>query len=299
MTGRIRELDIFLRVAEATSFSATARSLNVDPSTVSKTIQRLEARLGVRLFHRNSRVLRLTQEGESFMAGAQRVLRTLEETELSMGRATQEASGVVRLHSTPAFASTRLAPLMPDFIARYPRLRMEFILVPIPPDLFEQQIDISIQSGHIADSSWVARRIASTRWLLCAAPAYLARAGEPQEPEDLIEHRCLNFMPGSYRSQWPLPGQETPLEPQGSFAANNGDMLCALARAGLGIARLADYHAQADLDSGALVPVLDSAEHRSPIEPLYAVYPSKRHLSARVRATLEFLGEHLSEPLLP
>ncbi len=296
MNGRIRELDIFLRVAEAASFSATARSLNLDPSTISKTIQRLEARLGVRLFQRNSRVLRLTHEGSAFLNGAQRVLRTLEEAELSLGRATREASGVVRLHSTAAFACTRLAPLMPEFTTRYPRLRVEFVLVPSPPDLFEQQIDISLQGGHIADSSWVTRRIATSRWLLCASPAYLARAGEPRHPDQLAAHRCLNFMPGSYRSHWPVAGQEPPLEPQGSFAANNGDMLCALARAGLGIVRVADYHAQAALLAGELVPVLDTPAFRAPPEPLYAVYPGKRHLSARVRAMLDFLTEKLSDP---
>lgn len=294
MRGRIRELDIFLRVADAASFSAAARTLDVDPSTVSKIVKRLEVRLGVRLFHRNSRALRLTQEGEHFLAGAQRVLRTLEDAEQALGRATYEARGMVRIHSTPAFARNRLAPLLPEFHARYPGIRIEYLLAATPPDLFEQQIDISIQSGPIPDSSWITRRVATTRWLLVASPAYLARAGEPREPDELIRHHCLNFIPGSYRSRWPMPERPEPQTPRGSFSANNGDMLCAMARAGLGITRLADYHVQEALRSGDLVPVLDTPAYRTAPEPLYAVYPSKRHLSARVRYTLDFLAEKLA-----
>lgn len=294
MNGRIRELDTFLRVAEAGSFSATARALDVNPSTISKIIQRLEARLDVRLFLRNSRSLKLTQEGEHFLAGAERVLRILEEAEQSLRRATYEASGIVRIHSTPAFACNRIAPLLPLFNEQYPHVRIEFLAGTSPPDLFEQQIDISIQSGPIPNSSWITRHISTARWLLCAAPTYLERIGEPKHPNDLLAHQCLNFMPGSYRSRWPM-GAAHPLELQGSFAANNGDILCAMSRAGLGIARLADYHVQDALERGELVPVLDAPAFRSPPERLYAVYASKRHLSARVRCTLDFLADHLGD----
>lgn len=293
MNGRIRELDTFLRVNEAGSFSAAARALDVNPSTISKIILRLETRMGVRLFHRNSRVLQLTQEGEHFLAGAQRVLRTLEEAEQSLGRATYEASGVVRIHSTPAFACNRIAPLLPRFAEQYPQVRIEFLLSATPPDLFEQQIDISIQSGPIPNSSWITRRIGTARWMLCASPQYLARAGEPKHPRDLLQHQCLNFMPGSYRSRWPISGTDDALELQGRFAANNGDMLSAMLRTGLGIARIADYHAQDALKRGELVAVLDTPAYRSAPEPLYAVYASKRHLSARVRCTLDFLADQL------
>ncbi len=301
MNDRIRELAFFLRVTEVESFSAAARSLDLDPSTISKVIQRLENRLGVRLFHRTSRVLQLTQEGEQFLAAAQKVMAALEEAEASIGPAATEATGVLRLSSTPAFARRRLAPLMPEFLERHPQLRVEFVLAATPPDLFEQQIDISFQSGNIPDSTLVARRITTARWQLCAAPAYLARAGTPAQPDDLLQHRCLNFLPGSYRSRWPLRGRAAgaaeaklqTIEPRAVLAANNGDMLCALVLAGMGLARLADYHIATELEQGQLVTVLDDFELER--EPIYAVYASRRHLSARVRAFLDFAQERMSE----
>lgn len=294
MNDRIRELAFFLRVSDEASFSAAARSLDLDPSTISKVIQRLENRLGVRLFHRTSRVLKLTQEGERFLTAAQKVIAALEEAEESLGpAAAAEASGVLRVSSTPAFARHHLAPLMPEFIARHPQLRVEFVLAATPPDLFEQQIDVNFQSGNIPDSTLVARRIAVTQWRLCASPAYLRRAGTPQTAADLNSHQCLNFLPGSYRSRWPLKeGQRSaPLEPQTVAAANNGDMLCALAVAGLGITRLAEYHIAAEIAAGRLVTVLDALAQ--PPEPIYAVYASKRHLSSRVRLFLEHVENHL------
>jgi DNA-binding transcriptional LysR family regulator len=294
MNDRIRELAFFLRVSEEASFSAAARSLDLDPSTISKVIQRLENRLGVRLFHRTSRVLQLTQEGEQFLAAAQKVMQALEEAEASIGPAATEATGVLRLSSTPAFARQRLAPLMPEFLKANPALRVEFVLAATPPDLFEQQIDVSFQSGNIPDSTLVARRVTVARWRLCAAPAYLKSAGTPHTPEDLHKHRCLNFLPGSYRSRWQLRHgtKVESFEPKALIAANNGDVLCTLAVAGMGIARLADYHIAAELQSGQLVTLLDDFELDR--EPIYAVYPSKRHLSARVRVFLDFVGERLA-----
>jgi len=298
MNDRIRELGFFLRVSEEASFSAAARSLDLDPSTISKVIQRLENRLGVRLFHRTSRVLQLTQEGEQFLAAAQKVMAALEEAEASVGPAATEATGVLRLSSTPAFARRRLAPLMPEFMERNPALRVEFVLAATPPDIFEQQIDVSFQSGNIPDSTLVARRITTARWQLCASPAYLQRAGRPRTPAELQQHRCLNFLPGSYRSRWPLRDSTEAgerigtLDPKALVAANNGDMLCALAVQGMGIARLADYHIANELASGQLVPVLERYDLDR--EPIYAVYASKRHLSARVRVFLDFAGEKLA-----
>ena len=295
MNDRIRELGFFLRVSEEASFSAAARSLDLDPSTISKVIQRLENRLGVRLFQRTSRVLQLTQEGEQFLAAAQKVMQALEEAEASVGPAVTEVTGVLRISSTAAFARRRLAPLLPAFLKAHPMVKVEMIVAATPPDLFEQQIDISFQSGNIPDSTLVARRITTTRWHLCAAPSYLARAGTPATPDDLASHQCLNFLPGSFRSRWPLKAGEqiVTVEPRALAAANNGDMLCTLATMGLGIARLADYHIDAELQSGQLVKLLE--DHETEREPIYAVFASKRHLSPRVRVFLEPAGRALGE----
>jgi DNA-binding transcriptional LysR family regulator len=295
MNDRIRELGFFLRVSEEESFSAAARTLDLDPSTISKVIQRLENRLGVRLFHRTSRVLQLTQEGEQFLAAAQKVMQALEEAEASVSPAVTEATGVLRLSSTAAFARRRLAPLLPAFLKANPLVRVEIIVAATPPDIFEQQIDISFQSGNIPDSTLVARRITTARWHLCAAPEYLKRAGTPQTPADLATHQCLNFLPGSFRSRWPLKAGEqvSTHEPKALAAANNGDLLCTLATLGLGIARLADYHIDAEVKSGQLVKVLE--DHELDREPIYAVFASKRHLSPRVRVFLEHAGRSMAD----
>lgn len=287
MYDNIRELAFFLRVSEEASFSAAARSLNLDPSTISKVVQRLENRLGVRLFHRTSRVLKLTQEGEHFLAAAQKVMQALEEAQTTLNPSLEGTTGVLRVNSTPAFARGRLAPLMPSFIDKYPGLTVEFVLAGSPPDLFEQQIDVSFRGGAIPDSTLVARRVTSTHWRVCASPEYLRRCGTPRTPSDLARHRCLNFLPGSYRSEWCMRRDEDGAcaRPAVALAANNGDMLCTLAVAGMGLARLADYHVADELRTGRLVPVLE--DFAGEPEPVYAVYPSRRHLSPRVRAFLE------------
>ncbi|HMO47396.1 MAG TPA: LysR family transcriptional regulator [Rubrivivax sp.] len=295
MNDRIRELDFFLRVTEEQSFSAAARSLDLDPSTISKIVQRLENRLGVRLFHRTSRVLKLTQEGERFLSAAQKVMLALEEAEESLSPALIEASGVLRIGSTQGFARFWLTPLLPAFCEKHPKLKLELVLSPTPPNLFEQQIDLSFQSGSIPDSTLVARRIASVHWRVYAAPAYLERFGTPRTPDELMQHRCLNFLPGSYRSQWPMKedGAVRNVSPGGPVSASDGDVLVALAVAGMGLVRLIDMRAERDAPKGSLVRVLEGYE--ADPEPIYAVYPSRRHLSLRVRALLDHLAEHLSD----
>lgn len=292
----IRELAFFLRVSEEASFSAAARSLDLDPSTISKVVQRLENRLGVRLFHRTSRVLRLTQEGERFLTAAQKVMQALEEAEESLSPAMSEPSGLLRLGSSAAFARFWLTPLIPSYCEKYPKLRVEFVLSPLTPDLFDQQIDLAFQSGSIPDSTLVVRRIATVRWRVYAAPSYLQRHGTPRTPDDLAAHHCLNFLPGTKLSQWPLKdgSQLRVLSPTGPVAADSGDVLCSLAVAGMGLARLTETRVASEVRPGQLVSVLDDCQPEG--EPVYAMYASRRHLSVRVRSFLEHIERVLGEP---
>jgi DNA-binding transcriptional LysR family regulator len=294
MNDRFRELDVFLRVTEEASFSAAARALDCDPSTISKLIQRLENRLGVRLFQRNSRNLALTAEGTRFLEAAQRVVDALEAAESLAGPDANQVAGVLRINSALAFAQSQLVPVLGEFLARHPRLRVEFVLTAAPVDLIEQQVDVSLRGGYIPDSSLVAKRIATARWVVCAAPAYLARAGMPATPADLARHNCLNFLPGSYRSTWPMrvDGNDTGVEVNGNLGANSPELLRALALQGLGIVRLSEFQVAQDLTSGALVPVL-AAQQADADEPVFAVFASRRHQSPRVKAFLDFLDEKL------
>lgn len=294
MNDRIRELDVFLRVTEEASLSAAARSLDCNPSTVSKVIQRLEDRLGARLFDRTSRSMHLTQEGERFLEAAKRVVDALDEAEHVLGERGVDLGGVLRINSTLAFAQFHLAPLVAEFVARHPKLRLEFMLTASPVDLFDNQIDVSLRSGYIPDSSLVARRIATSRWFICASPVYLQRAGVPREPKDLERHQCLNFLPGSYRSSWPLLGSagKVSLDLRGSVESNSSELLRLLACQGLGIVRLSEFVVGHDLATGTLVPVLLELQVDAE-EPVFAVYASKRNISPRVKAFLDFLEEKL------
>ena len=294
MNDRIRELDVFLRVTEEASFSAAARSLDCNPSTIGKVIQRLEDRLGARLFDRTSRTMHLTQEGERFLEAAKRVLDALDDAEHVLGERGAQVGGVLRINSTLAFAQFNLAPIVAEFIGRHPKLRLEFMLTAAPVDLFENQIDVSLRSGVIPDSSLVARRIATSRWLICASPDYLRQAGTPRESADLERHQCLNFLPGSYRSSWPMRGAAgtISLDPRGSIDFNPSELLRLLACQGLGIVRLSEFVVGHDLATGALVPVLSELQVDAE-GPVFAVYASKRNISPRVQVFLDFLAEKL------
>lgn len=291
VNDRIRELDIFMRVAGENSFSAAARALDVDPSTVSKLIQRIETRLGVRLFQRTSRSLQLTREGERYLEGAQRVLEALEEAEGEVARRRADVEGVLRLNSSLLIAQSRLLPLIPELTALYPKLALELILTAAPLDIFEHQIDLSLRSGHVPDSSLVARRIASTRWIICAAPSYLERHGTPQAPHELKDHNCLNFLPGSYRSTWLMRvnGTVVDVPVSGNLRANSAELLRSFVLQGVGIGRMPDPIVHDELRKGELVQLLSDCEIDSE-EPVYAVYASKRHLSPRVSAVVEMLA---------
>lgn len=295
MNDRIRELDVFLRVAEAASFSAAARNLDCNASTISKLIRRLEDRLGVRLFHRTSRVLKLSPEGQRFLEGARQVIDALQDAEDSVGQSGVEATGVLRINGNFAFMESHVRPHMVEFLERYPRMRIEFLLTVDPVNLFERQIDISLQSGYIPDSSLIAKRIATSRWIICASPEYLQKAGVPHTPADLRNHNCLNFLPGPYRSPWHMRdhSEAVGLDLKGNVASNSPYLLRALACDGLGIVRLSELHIGQELARGRLVPLLEKF-HLDMEEPVFAVYASKHNLSPRIKVFLDFLNEKLA-----
>ncbi|MDM0116311.1 LysR family transcriptional regulator [Variovorax sp. J22R133] len=301
---RFREFETFVAVVESGSFSAASRKLGCTPSAVSKLIERMENRLGVRLLQRTSRSLSLTQEGRNLHRSAIRVLEAISDAESTLSEVNAPATGLLRVHTTLNFAQTQLAPVLPGFLALHPQLRIEFILNSEPIDLVNADIDLSLQVGPVTNPSLIARRIATTRWLLCAAPEYLKTAGVPRVPEDLLDHNCLNFLPQTYRSVWPLRTDEgeqgssapTRYEAVGNVASNSDNFLRVLACQGMGIARLAAFHISQDLKDGRLLTVLGGSIPDLP-EPVFAVYQSRRNLSSRVKVFLKFLEERLAESM--
>jgi DNA-binding transcriptional LysR family regulator len=287
---RLGEMQVFVRAVEDGGFSAAGRSLSLTPSAVSKLIARLENRLGVVLFNRSLRSLALTPEGEAFYPAARQAIEAVEEAESSAftGALVRD---VLRIRSIPTFAIHLLAPLLPEFRRQHPALRLEFILSNEPGNLLEGGVDVALNIGELPDSSLIARRVMEFRWIICAAPAYLAERGRPSSPAELAEHECLNFNKRMPWSTWTFRDDDRSLRrirASGSVTANQGQMLMAMARAGVGIGRLADFQVTRDLASGRLVQLFPEHENRME-DTVYAVYQSRRHLSHRLRIFLDFL----------
>lgn len=287
---RLGEMQVFVRAVEDGSFSAAGRSLSLTPSAVSKLIARLENRLGVVLFNRSLRSLALTPEGEAFYPAARQAIEAVEEAE-SVAFSGSQVRDVLRVRSIPTFAVHLLAPLLPAFRRQHPALRLEFILSNEPGNLLEGGVDVAINIGDLPDSSLIVRRVLDMRWIICAAPSYLAERGIPANAAALAEHECLNFNKRMPWSTWTFRDDDRSIrriQASGSVTANQGQMLMAMARAGVGIARLADFQVTRDLASGRLVQLFPEQEHKME-DTIYAVYQSRRHLSHRLRVFLDFL----------
>jgi len=294
---RFGELKVFTRIVEAQGFSGAARAEGLTPSAVSKLVARLESRLGVLLFHRSSRQVGLTREGEQFYASACDILKSLDEAEAAVSSDNATSSGPLRVYVLPSFARWQLAPIMPAFLAQHPSLKVEFQLGNEPLRSLDTGLDVALLGGRLRDSSLMVRRIASSRWLVCASPAYLEAHGTPERPEDLHRHHCLNFAVGGDWNDWSFRSEDGTVSlfrAEGRLSSNHGDMLMAAAVAGAGIVRLIDFHVAEQIRMGSLVPVLQDFMFDEQ-EALYAIYHARRHISPRTRLFLDFLSDRFSQ----
>jgi DNA-binding transcriptional LysR family regulator len=295
---RALEIATLVAAVDHGGFSAAARSLGVTPSAVSKTITRLEARLGVRLLNRTTRRLTATAEGESLVARGRHVLAELDEAELEVTRARGAPRGLLRLHSLVAFGLHMLPPVLPEFLQRYPEVSVELSLSDRVVDLVEEGGDMSVRSGRLADSTLVARRICDTERMICAAPSYLRRRGTPRRPEDLLDHNCIVISGNPQLRRWPFDDPQAAggirtIEVSGNVAANNAENVLQMALAGVGIVRLGELVTAEHVRAGTLVPILADVHHVEPLS-LHAVYPQSRLRSPKVAAMVDFLIEKFS-----
>lgn len=283
---------VFARTVQGGSFSAAARALDLTPSAVSKQISQLENQIGMRLLYRTTRHLRLTEEGEAFYERCLRVLAELEEAEQWITASRGAVRGTLRVAGTVAFAKYHVMPLIPEFLQRYPDLRVHLEVTDRFVDLTETGTDVAIRfTEQLVDPSLVARRLAVNRRVICASPAYIEAHGMPRTPEDLIEHNCLRLYTVSTFNEWEFDGPEGSrvLEVTGNFETNSADTLYHATLAGLGIARLSTFLVGPDLKAGRLVRLLPEYAHEK--ASILAVYPQRRHLSPKVRAFIDFLVE--------
>jgi len=297
---RFLALTSFARVVEAGSFARAAERLGVSVSSVSRQVSLLEAHLDARLLHRTTRRLSLTESGRVFYERCVQLLADLEEAEESATAGNVRPRGTLRLTSSVTFGARHLAPAIADFVTRFPAVRFDVELSDRTVDLVDEGIDLAVRIGSIGSQSVVSRKIGQTRLVCCAAPSYLARHGEPRTPEDLTTHACLTYEYAPQRSTWTFrdradrADRERSVRIAGPVHANSGRFLEALAVAGAGIAYEPDFIVGPDVRAGRLTPILTA--YSPPAANIQVAYPSRRNLSAKVRAFTEFLTERFATP---
>ena len=295
MVDRTSEMEAFATVVRTGSLSAAARSLRLTPSALSRTISRIEARLGVRLLVRTTRALTLTPEGLAYHAAAQRILADLAEAEADI--ATMAAPrGRLRVNAVLAYGRIRIVPLLSRFVDIYPEILVDLTLSNEAADVLGGQADIAIRFGPLPDLPLNARRLDASGRTVVASPAYLARAGVPLVPEDLRHHNCLNLNRRRFEAGWPFLREGAPFEVpvKGNIQANSGETLKQLVLQGAGIARLADFHIEQDLAAGQLVALLEPY-NPGDIEEIHALFIGGGSVPGRVRAFIDFMVEHLTD----
>ncbi|EIM30203.1 LysR substrate-binding domain-containing protein [Microvirga lotononidis] len=298
MDNRAGEMEVFVATAELQSFSAAGRRLKLSPSAVSKLVTRIEDRLGTRLMVRSTRAMKLTPEGEIYLARAQRILAEIAETEqIVAGGGRMVPRGLLRVNASVGFGERYLLPLIPAFLDLYPDVQLDVSLTDGVIGLIEERTDIAIRSGPMSDSALKARKLLESRRVIVASPAYLKTHGVPKTPQDLADHNCFSFNFRRSLNEWPFrdPGSSEVyrLPVSGNTSVNSGMIMRRLCLAGSGLGRVGQFHVQPDIDAGVLIPVLENYNPED-IELIHAVFVGHDHLAARIRAFIDFLAEHVS-----
>jgi DNA-binding transcriptional LysR family regulator len=280
---------VFAEVVATGSFTEAARRLGLSKASVSREVARLERRLGAQLLRRTTRSMSLTEIGETFYSGCQRVAEEAEQAERSVGALQAEPRGEIRLAASTSFGQIQIAPRLPAFLARYPKVRVRMDLRDQMVDLVSEKLDLAVRiSGRLADATLVQRRLCPIRFVVCAAPSYLKKRGVPREPRELERHNCLGVGASPWRPM--LPGVRA-LRLQGDLYVDNGDALRRIACLGHGVVCLPTYLVGEDLAAGRLVRILpDTLELEA---SLFAIYPQSHHPSPKVRALIDYLADEL------
>ncbi len=291
----LNDIAVFARVVEAGSFTTAARLLGMPKTTVSRRVAALEREIGVRLLQRTTRSLNMTDAGRLYYEQSSQALRTIDDANRQLAEARVEPSGTIRISAPVGFGGHFLNGTAFEFLATYPKTRVELVLSDDKLNLVESGIDLAFRTGILSDSTLIARKLGSTHRILCGSPDYLARYGIPEGPPDLARHHCVIAGPSTAGAHWVLDGprgQETVVV-RGRFAANEMQAVMAAVIAGCGIAQLPRGPAEAAINNGRLRRVLDG--YTTPTGGVYVVYPSSRHLSPLVKAFVALAASRMSE----
>jgi DNA-binding transcriptional LysR family regulator len=291
MTDTIALFGTFIRVVEARSFTAVATERNTSQPTISRQVAALEDRLGCLLFQRTTRSLTLTDDGRIFYEHARRTLEAASEAESAVGRRRGKPSGRLKLACSVVFGRLHVIPRLMRFMTRYPDIEVDLMMNDGFADLVEEGIDLSIRVGVVADNHLIARRIGATRRAVVATPAYLDCRSAPLSPLDLKQHDCIVYSRLATGENWSFTGPAGPIVVpiSGPFHVNNTEGVRAAVLEGLGIGYVPVWHfVDREIEDGRLSVLLEGYE--APPQPISAVYPTRRHLSPKVRAMIDFLA---------
>lgn len=291
------DLEFFSALAACGSLNAAGRRLGVSTAAVSRRLALMEARLGLTLVARTTRRMSLTPEGELYLDRAHRILDDLDDMADTLGGVQASPKGLLRVNATPGFGRHRVAGIVSRFVSRYPQVEVQLQLTVDPPALTENAFDVCIWIGEPPDARIVARRLAPNQRVLCAAPSYLESRGVPKAPQDLAAHSCLVIRQGSEAyGVWRLihpKGKTESVKIRGPLITNDGEVAVRWALDGRGILLRATWDIGPHLRSGRLVHVLP--QYRTAAADIYAVYPHRHQMSARIRAFVDFLAFALKD----
>lgn len=288
--NRLENMETFIRVVDAGSISGAADRLEIAKSAVSRRLKELEQHLGVELFHRTTRKMNLTETGHTFYQRCLRILEDVQEAELATSQAHGTLTGRLKVALPLTFGIMHLGPAIHEFSKAHPLIEFDLDFNDREVDLMQEGFDLAIRIGNLADSSLIARKLASIQSVMCASPEYLERMGSPKTPDDLGKHRCLVYNLLRDYEHWQLYDTENNLikvKIHPYLKASNGEFLRDAAVNGDGIVFGPSFIVYKEIESGALQPVL--TDYRYPQIAAHAIYPQTRHLSRRVRTFVDFL----------
>lgn len=289
---RFIAMEAFVRVVEAGSFVAAASRLGISTSSLSRQVAELEQHLGVRLLNRTTRRLSLTETGQSYYERCVGLLADLQEAEAIAGQTAAQPRGTVRLTCSHSIAEQRVARAIAAFVERHPDVKFELTVAERVVDLVEEGFDLAVRVGPVGGERLVARRLGSMRLVLCAAPTYIERHGAPRTPDEIPRHNVLTYAYAGSPRVWRFvdtEGKVHELRVAGSLHANSGDALRSAAEAGLGLICEPDFLVAGALRAGRLVRLLPDCQSGG--GEIWAVYPTRRHLSLKVRLFVDHIAE--------
>lgn len=291
--NEIAAIPVFVKVTEAGGFAAAARQLGLTNSAVSKRISNLEAHLGTQLFHRTTRSISLTEAGEVYLAHAVQALGSAREAEDAVTSLQSKPVGKLRVCAPVSFGILHFAPLIADFLQNHPGITLDLVMDDRAVDLVDSGFDMAIRAGKLEDSSLISRRLTDVRSVIVASPNYLIAHESIKQPEDLLHHNCLHYTYSRDPMEWVFHGPlgEKKVKTKGSLGINNSQALCTALVDGLGVGRLPTFVARPHIRSGRLTTLL--SDYSLPEQALYAVFPERRHIPAKVRALTEYLVDRI------